>query len=103
MFWPTLTPALCLQLSDSVSMMTASRISIMLARERKEMVRPLSRKDIFYSGSITNLREYQSQKSLANYRQSVVSLPRMAVEAGEAPPRESNLLFMAPLFLFQIR
>ncbi|XP_034252725.1 monocarboxylate transporter 3 isoform X6 [Thrips palmi] len=75
-------------LSDSVSVMTASRISMMLARERKEMVRPLSRKDIFYSGSITNLREYQSQKSLANYRQSVVSLPRMAVEAGEAPPPE---------------
>lgn len=40
------------------------------------MVRPLSRKDIFYSGSVVNLPEYQSQKSLANYRQSVVSIPK---------------------------
>lgn len=40
------------------------------------MVRPLSRKDIFYSGSVTNLREYQSQKSLTNYRNSVVSLTK---------------------------
>lgn len=40
------------------------------------MVRPLSRKDIFYSGSVMNLPEYQSQKSLANYRQSVISLSK---------------------------
>jgi len=40
------------------------------------IVRPLSRKDIFYSGSVVNLPEYQSQKSLANYRQSVVSIPK---------------------------
>lgn len=40
------------------------------------MVRPLSRKDIFYSGSVVNLPEYQSQKSLANYRQSVISIPK---------------------------
>jgi len=40
------------------------------------MVRPLSRKDIFYSGSVMNLPEYQSQKSLANYRQSVISIPK---------------------------
>lgn len=38
------------------------------------MVRPMSRKDIFYSGSVTNLKEFQSQKSLTNYRASVVSL-----------------------------
>ncbi|KAL5273061.1 hypothetical protein ACFFRR_000060 [Megaselia abdita] len=41
------------------------------------MVRPLSRKDIFYSGSVTNLPQYhQSQKSLTTYRQSVVSLTK---------------------------
>lgn len=44
------------------------------------MVRPLSRKDIFYSGSVTNLREYQSQKSLTNYRNSVISLPKYEKE-----------------------
>lgn len=40
------------------------------------MVRPMSRKDIFYSGSVTNLQEFKSQKSLSNYRQSVVSLTK---------------------------
>lgn len=45
------------------------------------MVRPLSRKDIFYSGSVTNLREYQSQKSLTNYRNSVISLTKYERDA----------------------
>lgn len=44
------------------------------------MVRPMSRKDIFYSGSVTNLKEYQSQKSLAEYRNSVLSLPHFEKE-----------------------
>jgi hypothetical protein len=34
----------------------------------------LARKDIYYSGSIHNLKEYQSQRSLNAYRQSVTSL-----------------------------
>ncbi|XP_059607404.1 monocarboxylate transporter 14 isoform X2 [Phlebotomus argentipes] len=45
-------------------------------RERPAIVRPMSRKDIFYSGSVTNLREFQSQKSLSHYRNSVISLPK---------------------------
>ncbi|XP_011145465.1 monocarboxylate transporter 3 isoform X2 [Harpegnathos saltator] len=53
---------------------TTSKTSI--PKEKPMMVRPLSRKDIFYSGSVVNLPEYQSQKSLANYRQSVISLPK---------------------------
>lgn len=41
------------------------------------MVRPLSRKDIFYSASVTSLPQYhQSQKSLTTYRQSVLSLTK---------------------------
>ena len=47
-----------------------------MPKEKALIVRPLSRKDIFYSGSVVNLPEYQSQKSLANYRQSVISLPK---------------------------
>lgn len=47
-----------------------------LSASKSNMVRPLSRKDIFYSGSVTNLREYQSQKSLTNYRNSVISLTK---------------------------
>lgn len=41
----------------------------------------MARKDIFYSGSIVNLPEYQSQKSLATYRQSVMSIPRYSRSA----------------------
>lgn len=51
------------------------------------MVRPLSRKDIFYSGSVTNLKEYQSQKSLADYRNSVVSLTRFEKEHRQDTPQ----------------
>lgn len=47
-----------------------------LSAGKSNMVRPMSRKDIFYSGSVTNLREYQSQKSLTNYRNSVISLTK---------------------------
>ncbi|CAG9765290.1 unnamed protein product [Ceutorhynchus assimilis] len=55
---------------------TTSKMS--LASRKGNMVRPLSRKDIFYSGSITNLPEFhQSQKSLTNYRQSIMSIPKM--------------------------
>ncbi|XP_008556560.1 monocarboxylate transporter 12 isoform X2 [Microplitis demolitor] len=53
---------------------TTSKSSI--PKPKAAIVRPLSRKDIFYSGSIVNLPEYQSQKSIANYRQSVISLPK---------------------------
>lgn len=58
------------------------------------IIRPLSRKDIFYSGSVVNLPEYQSQKSLANYRQSVISLPKSVrgdmkdVDVEKAPLRK---------------
>ncbi|XP_035796024.1 uncharacterized protein LOC118468863 isoform X2 [Anopheles albimanus] len=62
---------------DDASMFT-SKAS--LKADRPMMVRPLSRKDIFYSGSVTNLKEYQSQKSLTNYRNSVVSLTKFEKE-----------------------
>ncbi|XP_017781840.1 PREDICTED: monocarboxylate transporter 3 isoform X2 [Nicrophorus vespilloides] len=51
---------------------TSSKMSL----SKPQIVRPLSRKDIFYSGSVLNLPQYQSQKSLASYRQSVISIPR---------------------------
>ena len=62
------------------------------------IIRPLSRKDIFYSGSVVNLPEYQSQKSLTNYRQSVISLSKSVrgdVRDGDfekGPQREYFLL-----------
>lgn len=64
--------------TDSVNF-TISRTSI---QARKELVRPMSRKDIFYSGSVVNLPEYQSQRSLAGYRQSILSLPQYSSKRG---------------------
>lgn len=63
---------------DGVSF-SASKQSI--KQPKKDYIRPMSRKDIFYSGSILNLPEYQSQKSLATYRQSVLSIPRYSRSA----------------------
>lgn len=60
-----------------------------LAREKPQMVRPLSRKDIFYSGSVLNLPQYQSKQSLASYRQSVVSIPKASRgEMGDVEKQE---------------
>ncbi|GBP20934.1 Monocarboxylate transporter 5 [Eumeta japonica] len=62
--------------ADGEAAMFHSRISVSSGmRDRPRMVRPMSRKDIFYSGSVLNLPQYQSQKSLQGYRNSVLSLP----------------------------
>ena len=66
--------------NEGISFST-SRTSI--PKGGREIVRPMSRKDIFYSGSVLNLPEYKSQKSLSSYRQSVVSLPRYQQDRGD--------------------
>jgi hypothetical protein len=51
--------------------------SVKASRGELEKTLPvLMRKDVFYSGSVQNLKEFQSQKSLAAYRNSVSSLNR---------------------------
>jgi hypothetical protein len=78
-----------LQMADNESIcFTTSKSSI--PRERREMVRPLARKDIFYSGSVMNLPEFKSQKSLTSYRQSVISLPKYAQERGDVVDMEKG-------------
>uniref|UniRef100_A0A1B6C6S6 Major facilitator superfamily (MFS) profile domain-containing protein n=1 Tax=Clastoptera arizonana TaxID=38151 RepID=A0A1B6C6S6_9HEMI len=74
--------------NDSINF-TVSRASIQI---KKELVRPMSRKDIFYSGSVVNLPEYQSQRSLAGYRQSVLSLPQYSSRrvVGDNDPEKGN-------------
>ncbi|XP_055602325.1 uncharacterized protein LOC129751075 isoform X2 [Uranotaenia lowii] len=59
-----------------------------LKADRPAMVRPLSRKDIFYSGSVTNLKEFQSQKSLTNYRNSVISLTKFERDHAKDVPAD---------------
>ncbi|XP_064072367.1 monocarboxylate transporter 3 isoform X2 [Vanessa tameamea] len=61
---------------DAESGVYNSKLSVAAPREPSRIVRPLSRKDIFYSGSVINLPQYQSQKSLQGYRNSVLSLPQ---------------------------
>ena len=82
--------SLCnLQMADNESIcFTTSKSSI--PRERRELVRPLARKDIFYSGSVMNLPEFKSQKSLTSYRQSVISLPKYAQERGDVVDMEKG-------------
>ncbi|KAJ8911076.1 hypothetical protein NQ315_015248 [Exocentrus adspersus] len=48
-----------------------------LTGRKEHVIQPLARKDIFYSGSILNLKEFQSQKSLASYRHSVTHINTM--------------------------
>ena len=44
---------------------------------RKDLARPLYRKDIFYSGSIVNLPQYrQSKADIRTYMASVTTIPR---------------------------
>ncbi|XP_043193230.1 uncharacterized protein LOC122365772 isoform X2 [Amphibalanus amphitrite] len=69
---PTSQEDLWLCSNTSVSMASGSRTSL---PRPGEMLRPMSRRDIFYSGSIAHLAQYQSQRSLASYRASVLSLP----------------------------
>lgn len=62
----------------------------------------MSRKDIFYSGSVTNLPEYQSQKSLTNYRNSVMSLAPSNVQSrqGDVEAQESQFIVDKNNFMF---
>ncbi|KAI5636277.1 major facilitator superfamily domain-containing protein [Phthorimaea operculella] len=53
-----------------------SKLSV--AREPPKMIRPLSRKDIFYSGSVHNLMA--SQKSLHAFRKSMASIPQSVAD-----------------------
>ncbi|XP_059482232.1 monocarboxylate transporter 2 isoform X2 [Neocloeon triangulifer] len=62
--------------TEDIESLALSKTS--LAKTSQIMLRPLSRKDIFYSGSVANLPEFRlSQKSLTMYRQSVISLPKL--------------------------
>ncbi|XP_042218311.1 monocarboxylate transporter 14-like isoform X2 [Homarus americanus] len=54
------------------------------------MLRPMSRQDIFYSGSIANLREFKSQASMLSYRESSLNLQgtgasRVVLDALDGP------------------
>ncbi|CAH1140241.1 unnamed protein product [Phyllotreta striolata] len=61
----------------SLGDISASRHSIASNKSKKSNVLPpLSRQDVLYSGSIRNLKEFQSQKSLQDFRQSMLSIPK---------------------------
>lgn len=58
---------------------------------RKNLARPLYRKDIFYSGSIVNLPQYrQSKADIRSYMASVTTIP---AEESDEEVSQSILLF----------
>ncbi|XP_064118472.1 uncharacterized protein LOC135223692 isoform X4 [Macrobrachium nipponense] len=63
------------------------------ASQKSMMLRPMSRQDIFYSGSIANLREFKSQASMLSYRESALNLQgtgasRVVLDAIDGPEDE---------------
>ncbi|CAH1236657.1 unnamed protein product [Diabrotica balteata] len=58
----------------SLGDLSASRQS--LASKKSQALPPLARQDVLYAGSIRNLKEFQSQKSLHDFRQSMLSIPK---------------------------
>lgn len=82
-----------------------------LASRKSNVIQPLARKDVFYSGSIMNLKQYQSQKSLASYRHSITNMHNIRSKKDENPYVEllkdpvfmliaiSNLFGMAGLYV----
>lgn len=62
------------ELSDGLIFSSSQKSAV--TTEPRHIIRPMSRKDIFYSGSIVNLPEYKSQMSINSYRQSVLNIPR---------------------------
>jgi len=56
---------------------------------RGELAVPVMlRKDVFYSGSVQNLKEFQSQKSLSAYRNSIISLNKLKGSTGAIENRQ---------------
>lgn len=59
----------------------ASNLSIAMSGvDPSEFARPINRQDIFYGGSITNLKEFKQEGgNMTNYRASTLSIPRSVV------------------------
>uniref|UniRef100_A0A0N7ZCA7 Major facilitator superfamily (MFS) profile domain-containing protein n=1 Tax=Scylla olivacea TaxID=85551 RepID=A0A0N7ZCA7_SCYOL len=64
------------RVNSNSSFMDADSVILKMRRSssRSMMLRPMSRQDIFYSGSIANLREFKSQASMLSYRESALNL-----------------------------
>lgn len=65
------------------------------------MLRPMSRQDIFYSGSIANLREFKSQASMLSYRESALNLQgtgasRVVLDAIDGPEEATGCCSCIP-------
>lgn len=69
------------------------------------MLRPMSRQDIFYSGSIANLREFKSQASMLSYRESALNLQgtgasRAVLDALDGPDDSEGGVILHKSFQF---
>ncbi|CAI5455978.1 unnamed protein product [Caenorhabditis angaria] len=58
----------------------ASNLSIAMSGvDPQEFARPMNRQDVFYGGSITNLKEYKQEGNMSNFRASTLSIPRSVI------------------------
>ncbi|XP_057665765.1 monocarboxylate transporter 2-like [Diorhabda carinulata] len=62
-------------------------------RKGSVSLQPLSRKDVLYTGSVQNLKEFQSRASLADYRHSVHSIQRIKKQK----PKSENCCSLSEL------
>jgi len=93
-------------ISSQVSLRAASSLRSL----KKEVNRPMYRKDIFYSGSVRNLSGFQSTSDMGTYVASITSIPDLPVDdddpatekcCGRFGPLVSVLSTMFDLSLFQ--
>ncbi|CAG9823096.1 unnamed protein product, partial [Phaedon cochleariae] len=73
--------------------------NLSLNRRKGSVVPPMTRKDVFYSGSILNLKEFQSQKSLHDYRQSIRTKKKTRSESSCLSQLLDLSLLKDPVFL----
>lgn len=75
--------------APSINFQAAGRTPITslhsLSVSKKDLARPLYRKDIFYSGSVSHIPEYKSQPDMKSYVTSYTTIPgEVAIISGES-------------------
>ena len=62
--------------ADDIRLQADEETNAAAAKKSEDLQRPLYRKDIFYSGSLHHLPEYQSNLDTASYIQNMTSIPK---------------------------
>ncbi|KAI6176829.1 Monocarboxylate transporter 5 [Aphelenchoides bicaudatus] len=82
------------QLNPGESMASIAISSV----DPKEFSRPFNRKDVFYAGSIKNLKEFENEgSSFKNYRESQISIPKTVLSQSIIASRNTSQLDIADI------